>query len=163
VDQTASETASEMTREDEHLIYQIFLPFSEGREEWRNRLPHLTSSDMVNVQLYALLGVVLRQFVQSWHNAIVEDDTFVFTILETLSKTIREVEQRVSKVRSSTSNGLMRAILTASVILIALSLMICRILYIRILKVSYWKSGDCKGLSDVRLFFGQGEDGGWRV
>lgn len=88
-----------MRDEEEHLIYQIFLPSAEGKEDWRDRLPHLTSNGTVNVQLYAFLGVVLRQFVQSWHTAIVDDDAFVFAILETLSKAIKDIERRASKVR----------------------------------------------------------------
>lgn len=79
----------------EHVIHQIFLPSSKNRN-WRVLLPELTQSDPVNVQLYALIGLLLKQFVQSWHSLITNDKTFLHEILETLANITHKIENRLT-------------------------------------------------------------------
>lgn len=58
-------------------------------------LPPLTSSNEVDLQLYALLAVILNQFVQAWYNKITADQDFVREIIQIVAHCTRGLEQRV--------------------------------------------------------------------
>lgn len=61
-------------------------------------LPPLTSRNDVDLQLYALLAVVLRDFVQAWYNKITPDDSFVDETVHIIAHCTRALEQRLRKV-----------------------------------------------------------------
>ncbi|KAM0527529.1 hypothetical protein ACHAPS_002896 [Verticillium nonalfalfae] len=61
-------------------------------------LPPLTSRNDVDLQLYALLAVILRDFVQAWYSKITSDETFVAEILQIIAHCTRALEQRLRKV-----------------------------------------------------------------
>ncbi|KAF5962764.1 MSS51-like protein [Fusarium coicis] len=61
-------------------------------------LPPLTSRNDVDLQLYALLAVVMREFVQSWYSKITTDEHFVSEILHIIAHCSRALEQRFRKV-----------------------------------------------------------------
>lgn len=61
-------------------------------------LPSLTSRNDVDLQLYAFLAIVLREFVQVWYNKITPDETFVQEILHVIAHCTRALEQRFRKV-----------------------------------------------------------------
>ncbi|KAK1966325.1 PXA domain-containing protein [Colletotrichum sublineola] len=61
-------------------------------------LPPLTSRNDVDLQLYALISVILREYVQVWYNKITPDDTFVDEIVQTIAHCTRALEQRLRKV-----------------------------------------------------------------
>lgn len=61
-------------------------------------LPPLTSSNDVDLQLYALLAIVLRDFVQSWYGRITTDEAFVAEIVHTIAHCSRAIEQRLRHV-----------------------------------------------------------------
>ena len=58
-------------------------------------LPPLTSSNEVDIQLYAIIAVVLNQFVQSWYNRITPDQDFVAEVVQIIAHCTRGVEQRL--------------------------------------------------------------------
>lgn len=61
-------------------------------------LPPLTSSNAVDVQLYAIIAVILRQFVQAWYNRITPDDHFVDEIVQIIAHCTRGLESRLRRV-----------------------------------------------------------------
>lgn len=61
-------------------------------------LPPLTSRNDVDLQLYAFLAIVLREFVQSWYNKITTDENFVVEILHIIAHCSRALEQRFREV-----------------------------------------------------------------
>lgn len=60
-------------------------------------LPPLTSRNDVDLQLYALIAIILREFVQNWYNKITPDETFVAEIVHIIAHITRAVEQRLRK------------------------------------------------------------------
>lgn len=61
-------------------------------------LPPLTSRNDVDLQLYALLAVILREFVQAWYSKITPDESFVAEIVQIVAHCTRALEQRLRKV-----------------------------------------------------------------
>ena len=58
-------------------------------------LPPLTSRNDVDLQLYALLAIVLREFVQNWYNKITPDQTFFREIVHLIAHITRALEERL--------------------------------------------------------------------
>ncbi|KAI1433093.1 PXA domain-containing protein [Xylaria sp. CBS 124048] len=61
-------------------------------------LPPLTSRNDVDLQLYALISIVIRDFVQNWYNRITPDETFVAEIVQVIAHCTRALEQRLRHV-----------------------------------------------------------------
>lgn len=61
-------------------------------------LPPLTSSNEVDVELYALIAVILSNFVQTWYNRITPDQQFVSEIVQIIAHCTRGLEQRLRHV-----------------------------------------------------------------
>lgn len=61
-------------------------------------LPPLTSRNDVDLQLYAIIAIILRDFVQAWYNKITPDETFVAEIVHIIAHCTRALEQRLRKV-----------------------------------------------------------------
>ncbi|KAL7626278.1 hypothetical protein AAE478_003048 [Parahypoxylon ruwenzoriense] len=61
-------------------------------------LPPLTSRNDVDLQLYALIAVVIKEFVQSWYIKITPDEAFVAEIVQIIAHCTRALEQRLRKV-----------------------------------------------------------------
>jgi hypothetical protein len=61
-------------------------------------LPPLTSRNDVDLQLYALIAIILREFVQNWYSKITPDEIFVAEIVQLIAHCTRALEQRLRKV-----------------------------------------------------------------
>ena len=61
-------------------------------------LPPLTSSNELDVQLYAILAIILKDHVQSWYGGITGDHVFVDEVIQIVAHCTRALEQRVRKV-----------------------------------------------------------------
>lgn len=61
-------------------------------------LPPLTSRNDVDLQLYAFLAIILRDFVQSWYGKVTTDESFVAEIVHIVAHCTRALEQRARKV-----------------------------------------------------------------
>jgi mitochondrial splicing suppressor protein 51 len=61
-------------------------------------LPPLTSRNDVDLQLYAFIAIILRDFVQNWYGKITPDETFVEEIVQIIAHCTRALEQRLRKV-----------------------------------------------------------------
>ena len=61
-------------------------------------LPPLTSRNDVDLQLYALIAIILREYVQNWYSKITTDETFVAEIVQIIAHCTRALEQRLRKV-----------------------------------------------------------------
>ncbi|KAF2721720.1 hypothetical protein K431DRAFT_294073 [Polychaeton citri CBS 116435] len=61
-------------------------------------LPPLTSSNEVDLQLYALIATIINQFVQAWYNKITPDQDFVAEVVKIIAHCTRGFEQRLRNV-----------------------------------------------------------------
>lgn len=83
------------------LCAQQLAPSDRGRSTpapIQDLLPPLTSRNDVDLQLYALISIVLREFVQAWYSKITPDETFVAEIVQIIAHCTRALEQRLRKV-----------------------------------------------------------------
>jgi hypothetical protein len=58
-------------------------------------LPPLTSSNDVDVQLYAIVAIVIKDFVNIWYSKITPDRTFVDEVIQVVAHVSRAIEQRI--------------------------------------------------------------------
>jgi hypothetical protein len=61
-------------------------------------LPPLTSSNEVDLQLYALIAIIIREFVQTWYGKITPDQVFVEEVVKIIAHCTRALEQRLRTV-----------------------------------------------------------------
>jgi hypothetical protein len=61
-------------------------------------LPPLTSSNEVDLQLYALIAIIIREFVQTWYAKITPDQVFVEEVVKIIAHFTRALEQRLRNV-----------------------------------------------------------------
>lgn len=61
-------------------------------------LPPLTSSNEVDLQLYAFIAIIIREFVQTWYSKITPDQVFVEEVVKIIAHCTRALEQRLRKV-----------------------------------------------------------------
>ena len=61
-------------------------------------LPPLTSSNEVDLQLYSIISVIIKEFVQTWYSKITPDHVFVNEVIQVIAHCTRAVEQRLRKV-----------------------------------------------------------------
>jgi hypothetical protein len=61
-------------------------------------LPPLTSSNEVDLQLYALLAIIIKDFVYTWYTKITPDHVFVDEVVQIVAHCTRALEQRLRKV-----------------------------------------------------------------
>ncbi|OTB08042.1 hypothetical protein M426DRAFT_218404 [Hypoxylon sp. CI-4A] len=61
-------------------------------------LPPLTSRNDVDLQLYALIAIIIKEFVQNWYTRITPDETFVDEVVHIIAHCTRALEQRLRKV-----------------------------------------------------------------
>ena len=61
-------------------------------------LPPLTSRNDVDLQLYAIIAITVRDSVQNWYNKITPDEAFVAEIVQIIAHCTRALEQRLRKV-----------------------------------------------------------------
>ncbi|KAL5606728.1 hypothetical protein BROUX41_003122 [Berkeleyomyces rouxiae] len=62
------------------------------------QLPPLTSSNEMDFQIYGLLAILIRDFVQAWYSKITPDETFVAELINIVAHISRATEQRLRKV-----------------------------------------------------------------
>jgi hypothetical protein len=61
-------------------------------------LPPLTSSNEVDLQLYGIISVIIKEFVHTWYSKITPDQVFVNEVIQTIAHCTRGLEQRLRKV-----------------------------------------------------------------
>ncbi|KAJ5774362.1 hypothetical protein N7457_009258 [Penicillium paradoxum] len=61
-------------------------------------LPPLTSSNDVDRQLYALLAIIIKEFIYSWYSKITPDQALVNEVLQVIAHCTRALEQRLRQI-----------------------------------------------------------------
>jgi hypothetical protein len=61
-------------------------------------LPPLTSSNEVDLQLYGIISVIIKEFVQAWYSKITPDQVFVSEVIQIIAHCTRALEQRLRNV-----------------------------------------------------------------
>ncbi|KAF3491648.1 uncharacterized protein GIQ15_01165 [Arthroderma uncinatum] len=101
---TLSKAASD--RATTALIRRVLCPNASGHggldrgspRPLEELLPPLTSSNEVDLQLYALMAVVIREFVYSWYSKITPDTVFTEEVIQLIAHCTRALEQRLRRV-----------------------------------------------------------------
>ena len=58
-------------------------------------LPPLTSSNEVDTQLYAIIAIVIKDFVNTWYTKITPDHSFIDEVIQIIAHCSRALEQRL--------------------------------------------------------------------
>ena len=61
-------------------------------------LPSLTSSNGVDLQLYAIIAIIVKDIVQSWYSKITTDQIFVEEVVAIIAHCTRAIEGRLRSV-----------------------------------------------------------------
>lgn len=61
-------------------------------------LPPLTSSNEIDLELYAILAIIVKDFVNTWYTKITPDHTFVEEIIQIFAHCSRALEQRLRRI-----------------------------------------------------------------
>lgn len=61
-------------------------------------LPPLTSSNDVDIELYAVLAIIVKDFVNTWYTKITTDHGFVEEIIQIVAHCSRALEQRLRRI-----------------------------------------------------------------
>ena len=84
------------------LIRRVLCPHSHGGTSDSRPidevLPPLTSSNDVDLQLYAIIAIVVKEFVYSWYGKITPDQGFVEEVVRIFAHCTRALEQRLRRV-----------------------------------------------------------------
>lgn len=80
------------------LIRRVLCPQASGSASLEELLPPLTSSNDVDYQLYALVAIIVREFIYSWYSKITSDQIFVNELLQVVAHCTRALEQRLRQV-----------------------------------------------------------------
>ena len=83
------------------LVRRVLVPNSHGGTDTSpidQLLPPLTSSNEVDLQLYAIIAVIVKEFVASWYNKITPDQGFVEELVRIIAHCTRALEERIRSV-----------------------------------------------------------------
>lgn len=58
-------------------------------------LPPLTSSNQIDLQLYALISIIVKDFIQAWYSRITPDHDFTDQVVQIIAHCTRALEQRI--------------------------------------------------------------------
>lgn len=61
-------------------------------------LPPLTTSNDVDIELYAILAIIVKDFVNTWYTKITPDHAFVSEVIQIVAHCSRALEQRLRNV-----------------------------------------------------------------
>lgn len=61
-------------------------------------LPPLTSSNDVDVELYSILAIIIKDFVNTWYTKITPDHGFVEEVIQIIAHCSRALEQRLRQI-----------------------------------------------------------------
>ena len=74
-------------------------PITSGKERTIDELlPPLTSSNDVDLQLYAIIAIVIKDLVHSWYGKITSDQTFAEEVIKIVAHCTRALEGRLRRV-----------------------------------------------------------------
>ena len=81
------------------LIRRILCPHTHGSSTEPRHidecLPPLTSSNNIDLQLYAIIAIVIKEFVYSWYGKITPDQAFVEEVVRIIAHCTRALEGRL--------------------------------------------------------------------
>ncbi|KAJ5894146.1 PX-associated sorting nexin 13 [Penicillium taxi] len=71
---------------------------SSSQQPPESPLPPLTSSNDVDLQLYAIIAIIMKDFVYSWYSKITPDQALVNEVLLVIAHCTRALEQRIRQI-----------------------------------------------------------------
>lgn len=80
------------------LIRRVLCPQASSSASLEELLPPLTSSNDVDDQLYALIALIVKEFVYSWYSKLTSDQILVNELLQVIAHCTRALEQRLRQV-----------------------------------------------------------------
>lgn len=90
------------TKTTRALIRRVFYPDtragSKDSASLDELLPPLTSSNEIDLQLYAIIAIVIKDTVHSWYGKITPDQSFVEEVIQIVAHCTRAIEGRLRSV-----------------------------------------------------------------
>ena len=90
------------TKATRALIRRVFYPDtragSKDSPSLDELLPPLTSSNEIDLQLYAIIAIVIKDTVHSWYGKITPDQSFVEEVIQIVAHCTRAIEGRLRSV-----------------------------------------------------------------
>ena len=86
------------------LIRQVLCPETQSPDEGDTALPiseilpSLTSSNEVDLQLYAIIAILVKEFVYSWYAKLTPDHDFIEELVRLIAHCTRALEERLRHV-----------------------------------------------------------------
>ena len=97
-----AQNADASTKATRALIRRVFYPDtragSKGLCSLDELLPPLTSSNDIDLQLYAIIAIVIKDTVHSWYGKITPDQSFVEEVIQIVAHCTRAIEGRLRSV-----------------------------------------------------------------
>ncbi|KAF8543927.1 PXA domain-containing protein [Trichophaea hybrida] len=91
-------TPEELDQRTLLLIRRVLCSHSPPTTPLEELLPALTSSAEVDVQLYAFITIIARDFILSWYGEISNDHAFIDEVIALIAHCTRSLEERLRKV-----------------------------------------------------------------
>ena len=79
------------------LVRRVLCPASSARPI-EELLPPLSSSNEVDLQLYAIIAIIIKDLVYAWYSKITPDQVFVDEVVQIIAHCTRALEQRFRRI-----------------------------------------------------------------
>jgi hypothetical protein len=94
----AAVVAEEIDQRTLLLIRRVLCAHSPPSTPLDELLPALSSSTEVDIQLYAFIAIIARDYILSWYGKISNDHAFIDEIVALIAHCTRSLEERLRKV-----------------------------------------------------------------
>jgi hypothetical protein len=95
---TSPATTEELDQRTLLLIRRVLCTHSPPTTPLEELLPALTSSAEVDVQLYAFIAIIARDFILSWYGEISNDHAFLDEVIALIAHCTRSLQERLREV-----------------------------------------------------------------
>ncbi|KAG5438391.1 hypothetical protein PCANB_002880 [Pneumocystis canis] len=82
-------------------LIRRYLSFSKAHNS-SDKLPALTSSALVDVELYSIIAIICRDYINIWYEQMTHDKSFVEELLFLVSHVVKELEKRFFMIKHET-------------------------------------------------------------
>lgn len=90
------------TKSTAALVRRVLCPHTHGNSaepfQIEKLLPPLTSSNSIDLQLYAVIAIVIKELVYSWYGKITPDQVFVEEVVRIIAHCTRVLESRLRSI-----------------------------------------------------------------
>ncbi|KAG5440907.1 hypothetical protein PCK2_000062 [Pneumocystis canis] len=82
-------------------LIRRYLSFSKGHNS-SDKLPALTRSALVDVEIYSIIAIICRDYINIWYEQMTHDKSFIEELLFLVSHVVKELENRFFTIKHET-------------------------------------------------------------